>query len=57
MIQLWIYYLKFDNVTLLYVPRCLNEEANNMAQRASNFQNMNESTDIDQVTYKNYCQF
>ena len=43
---------KCNNVTLLYIPRCLNKEANNMGQRALGFRSMNECSDIDQVTYR-----
>ena len=41
---------KFDIVTLLYIPRFLNQEPNDMAQKALGFRYTSENFDINQVT-------
>ena len=43
---------KFDDVTLLHIPRFLNQEANDMAQRESGFRYFDENFDANQVTYR-----
>ena len=42
---------KFDNATLLHIPRHFNEEANDVAQKSSGFRNSDENIeDLSKVT-------